>query len=225
MEVEPLDKLKLEDVGLDTCSHGLFLSSRGVPSVDEPEPQPLPNFPSLDVSLGDQRSPEPPIKPHCAYSFRMKEVDNLTIHILPSPHVAPFHPKDVYHHYYPCIDDPKKHYGFKPAFGKHLEEKHVTWAQFRKKRDKNTTLLVFDQAMVLQYVETVSGFHLTSSMFKGDDIIMFCDDVKAKEQEKKRCEADSTDTLHVGHKIEGIFTPLRETFSRALPPMEAMYHL
>ncbi|GJZ18770.1 hypothetical protein Tco_0555360 [Tanacetum coccineum] len=26
------------------------------------------------------------------------------------------------------------------AFGKHLEEKHVTWAQFRKKLDKNTTL-------------------------------------------------------------------------------------
>ncbi|GKE63209.1 hypothetical protein Tco_1513576, partial [Tanacetum coccineum] len=26
------------------------------------------------------------------------------------------------------------------AFGKHLEEKHMTWAQFGKKRDKDTTL-------------------------------------------------------------------------------------
>ncbi|GKC35274.1 hypothetical protein Tco_1047658 [Tanacetum coccineum] len=30
------------------------------------------------------------------------------------------------------------------AFGKHLEEKHVTWARFGKKLDKNTTLQVRD---------------------------------------------------------------------------------
>ncbi|GJW00330.1 hypothetical protein Tco_1555581, partial [Tanacetum coccineum] len=55
MEVEPLDHTKLEDLGLNTCIHDLFFSSRGVPSVDEPEPQPLPNFPSLDENLGDNR--------------------------------------------------------------------------------------------------------------------------------------------------------------------------
>ncbi|GJV86964.1 hypothetical protein Tco_1530902 [Tanacetum coccineum] len=44
MEVEPLNHIKLEDLGLNTCSHGLFVSSREVPSVDEPKPQLLPNF-------------------------------------------------------------------------------------------------------------------------------------------------------------------------------------
>ncbi|GKB53109.1 hypothetical protein Tco_0903862 [Tanacetum coccineum] len=43
----------------------------------------------------------------------MKEVDHLTIHIPPLPHVASFHPKDMYCYHHPCIDDPKKHYGFK----------------------------------------------------------------------------------------------------------------
>ncbi|GKC84650.1 hypothetical protein Tco_1140367 [Tanacetum coccineum] len=52
MEVEPLDHTKLEDLGLNTCSHDLFPSSREFPSVDEPEPQPLPNLPFLDVNLG-----------------------------------------------------------------------------------------------------------------------------------------------------------------------------
>ncbi|GJZ63229.1 hypothetical protein Tco_0619650 [Tanacetum coccineum] len=86
-------------------------------SFYEPEPQPqlLPNCPSLDVSLGDKRVPEPPIKPHSPDSFRMKEVDSLTIHTPPSPHMASFHPKDMYCYYHPCIDDPKKHYGFKPG--------------------------------------------------------------------------------------------------------------
>ncbi|GJU92944.1 ribonuclease H-like domain-containing protein [Tanacetum coccineum] len=55
MEVEPFDQTQLEDVGLNTCSLDLFLSSREVPSVDEPEPQLLPNFPPLDVNLGDKR--------------------------------------------------------------------------------------------------------------------------------------------------------------------------
>ncbi|GJZ29964.1 hypothetical protein Tco_0575011 [Tanacetum coccineum] len=45
----------------------------------------------------------------------MKEVDHLTIHTPPLPHVASFHPKDTYCYYHPCIDDPKKHYGFKPG--------------------------------------------------------------------------------------------------------------
>ncbi|GJT16457.1 hypothetical protein Tco_0875163 [Tanacetum coccineum] len=48
------------------------------------------------------------------------------------------------------------------SFGKHLEEKHVTWAQFGKKQDKNATLQDFDGALDLQCVETASQFPLTS---------------------------------------------------------------
>ncbi|GKA46785.1 hypothetical protein Tco_0739668 [Tanacetum coccineum] len=64
-EVEPLDYTKLEDIGLNTCSHDLFLSSKELPSVDElePQPQPLPNCPPLDASLGTERGLKPPIKP------------------------------------------------------------------------------------------------------------------------------------------------------------------
>ncbi|GJY53315.1 retrotransposon protein, putative, ty1-copia subclass [Tanacetum coccineum] len=61
MEVEPLDHMKLEDLDLNTSTHDLFLSSRGFPSVDEPEPQPLSNLPFLDVNLGDKRGTNPPI--------------------------------------------------------------------------------------------------------------------------------------------------------------------
>ncbi|GJU95659.1 hypothetical protein Tco_1320415 [Tanacetum coccineum] len=115
MKVEPLDKTQLEEVGLNYCSHDLFLSSSEVPSVDEPEPQPqpLPNCPSLDISLGDERGPKPPIKLHSPDSFRMKVEDHLTIQTPPSPHVASFYPKDVYCYYHSCLDDLKKHYGFK----------------------------------------------------------------------------------------------------------------
>ncbi|GJW15672.1 hypothetical protein Tco_0019805 [Tanacetum coccineum] len=115
IEVEPLDETQLEDLGLSTCNHDLPLSSREVPSFDKPEPQPQPppNCPPLDVSLGNERGPEPPIKPLSLDSFRTKVVDLLTIHIPPSPHLASFHPKDTYCYYHPCIDDPKKHYGFK----------------------------------------------------------------------------------------------------------------
>ncbi|GKB98068.1 ribonuclease H-like domain-containing protein, partial [Tanacetum coccineum] len=81
----------------------------------KPQPQPLPICPPLDISLGDKRGLEPPIKPHSLGSFRMKEVDHLTNNTPPSPHVASFHPKDTYCHYHPCIGDPKKHYGFKPG--------------------------------------------------------------------------------------------------------------
>ncbi|GJV07527.1 hypothetical protein Tco_1345183 [Tanacetum coccineum] len=116
-EVESLDEIRLKDLGLNICNHDIPLSLWEVPSFDElePQPRPLPNFPSLDVCLGKERGPEPPIKPHSSNGFRMKELDNLTIHTLPSPHVASFHPKDMYCYYHPCIDDPKKHYGFKPG--------------------------------------------------------------------------------------------------------------
>ncbi|GKB16531.1 hypothetical protein Tco_0850454 [Tanacetum coccineum] len=117
MEVEPLGQTQLEDVGLDTCNYDIPLSSREVPTFDElnPQPSPLPNFPSLDVSLGEERGTKPPIKPYSPESFRMKVVDNLTIHTPPSPHMFSFHPKDVYCHYHPCIDNPRKHHGLKPA--------------------------------------------------------------------------------------------------------------
>ncbi|GJR69266.1 hypothetical protein Tco_0015331 [Tanacetum coccineum] len=98
IEVEPLDETQLEDLGLNTCNHDIPLSSREVPSFDEPkpQPQPLPDCLPLYLSLGDERVPEPPIKPHSSVTFKMKKVDSLTIHTPPSPHVVSFHPKDTY---------------------------------------------------------------------------------------------------------------------------------
>ncbi|GKE81501.1 hypothetical protein Tco_1551501, partial [Tanacetum coccineum] len=59
MEVEPLDKTQLEDLGLNTCNNDIPLSSREVPSFDEPEPQPqaFPRFSSLEVDLGRRKRP------------------------------------------------------------------------------------------------------------------------------------------------------------------------
>nr|GEW39352.1 hypothetical protein [Tanacetum cinerariifolium] len=97
IEVEPLDKTPLEDLGLNTCNHDILLSSREIPSFDEPkpQPQPFPCFPSLEVDLGEERGPKPPIKPPSPDSFRIKEVDHLTNHTPPSPYVASFRPKDT----------------------------------------------------------------------------------------------------------------------------------
>ncbi|GKC55689.1 hypothetical protein Tco_1083287, partial [Tanacetum coccineum] len=57
MEEEPLDHTKLDDVGLNTYNHDIPLSSREVSSFDElePQPNPLPNCPPLDISPGDKR--------------------------------------------------------------------------------------------------------------------------------------------------------------------------
>ncbi|GKC28478.1 hypothetical protein Tco_1035772 [Tanacetum coccineum] len=117
IKAEPLDETPLEDLGLNTCTYDIPISSREISSFDEPKPQqqPFPSFPSLEVDLGEERDLKPPIKPPSPDSFRMKEVDHLTIHTPPSPHVASFHPKDTYCYYQPCTDDPKKHYGFKPG--------------------------------------------------------------------------------------------------------------
>ncbi|GKC82684.1 hypothetical protein Tco_1138401, partial [Tanacetum coccineum] len=117
IKVEPLDETPLEDLGLNSCNHGIPLSSREIPNFDEPEPQPqpLPSCPSLEVDLGEERGLEPPVKPPSLDSFKMKEVDHLTNHTPPSPHVASFHPKDMYCYYHPCLGDLKKHYGFKPG--------------------------------------------------------------------------------------------------------------
>nr|GEY06422.1 ribonuclease H-like domain-containing protein [Tanacetum cinerariifolium] len=56
LEIEPLDHTKLEDLGLNTYSPDIFVSSREVCRGDEPEPQPLPNFPSLDVIFDKESS-------------------------------------------------------------------------------------------------------------------------------------------------------------------------
>ncbi|GKB07043.1 hypothetical protein Tco_0835276, partial [Tanacetum coccineum] len=94
MEVEPLNKTQLEDLGLNTCNHDIPLSSREVPIFNEPEPQPnpLPSCPSLEVDLGEERGSDPPIKPHSPDSFKIKAVDKSTINIPPSPHMVSFHP-------------------------------------------------------------------------------------------------------------------------------------
>nr|GEV33575.1 lysine-specific demethylase JMJ25-like isoform X1 [Tanacetum cinerariifolium] len=100
IEVEPLNQTKLEEVGLN-CNHNTPFISRDVFSFDGPEPQPLLNSPSLDVSLGDVIGLEPPIKPHSSDSSRMKVVDYLTTQTSASPHVANSHPKGVYSYYNP----------------------------------------------------------------------------------------------------------------------------
>ncbi|GJS00803.1 hypothetical protein Tco_0317311 [Tanacetum coccineum] len=114
IEVEPLNETKLEEAVLN-CNHNTPFSSREVPNFDGPEPQPLLNSPSLDVSLGDVIGPESPIKLHSPDSSRMKVVDYLTNQTPPSPHVANSHPKGVYSYYNPGINDFKRHYGFKPS--------------------------------------------------------------------------------------------------------------
>ncbi|GJT51546.1 hypothetical protein Tco_0977703 [Tanacetum coccineum] len=76
IEVEHLNKTKLKEVGLN-CNHNTPLSSREVPSFDGPEPQPLLNSPSLNVSLGDVIGPEPPIKAHSPDSSRMKDISSI----------------------------------------------------------------------------------------------------------------------------------------------------
>nr|GEV12539.1 retrovirus-related Pol polyprotein from transposon TNT 1-94 [Tanacetum cinerariifolium] len=116
IEVEPLDETPLEDLGLNTCNHDIPLSYKEVPSFDEPkpQPQPLPNCPPLDVNIGYKRGTDTPIKPHSLNSFKMKVIDKSTINTPPSPHLVSFHLKDLYCYYHSCIDEPKKHYGFKP---------------------------------------------------------------------------------------------------------------
>ncbi|GJU62091.1 hypothetical protein Tco_1243926 [Tanacetum coccineum] len=114
IEVEPFNKTKLEEVGLNG-NHNTPLSSREVPSFDGPKPQPLLNSPSLDVSLGDVIGTEPPIKLDSPDSSRMKVVEYLTTQTPPLPHVTNSHLKGMYSYYNPCINDPKRHYGFKPG--------------------------------------------------------------------------------------------------------------
>ncbi|GKE41537.1 hypothetical protein Tco_1468821, partial [Tanacetum coccineum] len=53
IEVEPLNKTKLEEVGLN-CNHNTPLSSREVPSFDGPKPQPLLNNPLISVWISQK---------------------------------------------------------------------------------------------------------------------------------------------------------------------------
>ncbi|GJR83877.1 hypothetical protein Tco_0154662 [Tanacetum coccineum] len=57
IEVESFDETQLEDLGLNICNHDIPLSSREIPSFDKPEPQPntLPNCPSLDVIFDEKK--------------------------------------------------------------------------------------------------------------------------------------------------------------------------
>ncbi|GJX46822.1 putative ribonuclease H-like domain-containing protein [Tanacetum coccineum] len=103
IEVELLNKTKLEEVGLN-CNHNTPFSYRKVPSFDGPEPQPLLNCPPLDVSLGDVIGLEPPIKLHSPDSSRIKIVDYLKTQTPPSPHVVNSHPKGVYSYYNPGLE-------------------------------------------------------------------------------------------------------------------------
>ncbi|GJW36678.1 hypothetical protein Tco_0059598 [Tanacetum coccineum] len=137
IEVEPSEETPLEDLGLNTCNHDLPLSSREVPSFDkpDPQPQPLPNYPPLDASLGNKRGLKPPIKPYSPDSFRMKALDNLTIHTPPSSLVASLHLRDLYCYYHPCLDNPKKHYGFKLSLLGHSGSLGVDFSNFEMIED------------------------------------------------------------------------------------------
>ena len=98
---------------MDTRSHNLSLSSREVPSFDElePQPKPLPNFPSLDVNLGIEIGPDPPIKPFSPGSFTLKVVDSRPC--IEEANIGVNH--DLRHLHHPFVSDHKKHYGFKPG--------------------------------------------------------------------------------------------------------------
>nr|GEV78478.1 hypothetical protein [Tanacetum cinerariifolium] len=115
IEVKPLDQTKLEDVALS--NRYIPLISREIPSVDELEPQLLLNFSPLDVNLGEKSRTDPPIDPYSLDSFRMKVIDALTIHTLPSHHIASFHREHVYCYNHRGLGNPKKHYEFKPGNG------------------------------------------------------------------------------------------------------------
>lgn len=108
-----MDQSPLEDIGLNTYSDNLTLSSREVPSFDEPEPQPkpLPNLPSLDENLGIEIGSDPPIKPYSPGSLRTKVVDSKPCR--QEANIGVENDLTCLHH--PFMIDHKKHYGFKPG--------------------------------------------------------------------------------------------------------------
>nr|GEU29394.1 hypothetical protein [Tanacetum cinerariifolium] len=82
---------------------GVVFVKREFPSVDEPDPQPLPDLPFLDVNLGGKRGTDLPINPYSPGSFRMKVVEPLTIHTPHSPYVAYVHQTGAYRYYHPYL--------------------------------------------------------------------------------------------------------------------------
>ncbi|GJZ47788.1 hypothetical protein Tco_0601620 [Tanacetum coccineum] len=61
----------------------------------------------------------------------MEVLDNLTIHTPPSSLMASFHLRDLYCYYRPYVDDPKKHYGFKPGLLGHSRSLGVDFSKLR----------------------------------------------------------------------------------------------
>ncbi|GJT64216.1 hypothetical protein Tco_1015696, partial [Tanacetum coccineum] len=55
-----------------------MMEDKEIPNLDElePQPQPLPSCPSFDISLIEERGPEPLIKPHSPDSFRIKMIED-----------------------------------------------------------------------------------------------------------------------------------------------------
>ncbi|GJU87615.1 hypothetical protein Tco_1295161, partial [Tanacetum coccineum] len=143
-----------------------------VPSFDGPEPQPLLNSPSLDVSLGDVIGPEPPIKPHNPGSSRMKGLESKEVsplgeelslfdrpnkvergRILEAHRLESILQQQISQCMAPSYHDGRKAHLLEDkqklsvgvfdevysAFGRHLEEIHVTWAHLEKKRTRLRT--------------------------------------------------------------------------------------
>ncbi|GJU31047.1 hypothetical protein Tco_1174636 [Tanacetum coccineum] len=154
-----------------------FRLSQGV--TPEPQPQPLPHCPSLDVSLGNERGSKQPIKPHSLDSFRMKAIDPLTIHTPPLPHVASFHLRDLYCYYHPFIDSPKKHYGFKPGLLGHSGSLGVDFLK-------------------LEMIENDSELEIKEVSFLGRGLNL---PVRPKEVEKVRIK----DSHHLEHIFQQVF--------------------
>ncbi|GJV14426.1 reverse transcriptase domain-containing protein [Tanacetum coccineum] len=161
MEVEPLDHTKLEDLGLNTCNHDIPLSSKEIPSVNEPKPQLLPNFPPLDVNLASKRGTDLPINPYSPDSFRMQEITigNLRIGIFEEKKKISLQTLETASGLILTAS---------PALGWILEKIHMTWAHLEKKRTRLRLYTKSLEEIRIQTVETASGFLVTSSGIASD---------------------------------------------------------
>ncbi|GJX79591.1 hypothetical protein Tco_0327740 [Tanacetum coccineum] len=135
--------MKLEDLGLNTDTHDLFLSSKGFPSVDEPEPQLLLKVSPLDVTLGDKRGTDPPINPYRpgkkAHLLEDKQISSVDVF------------DEVYF-----------------AFGRHWEELHVTWAHLEKKQTRLRTYTNITQDNNKKIYNHTKDVAVTASHVIGD---------------------------------------------------------
>nr|GEU68788.1 hypothetical protein [Tanacetum cinerariifolium] len=212
IEVEPLDETQLEDLGLNTCNHDLPLSSMKVLSFDElePQPQPLPNRPPLDVSLRNKRG----LEPHSLDSFRLKVVDQLTIHIPPSPHVA---------YYHPSLGDPKKHYGFKPSLLGHGGSLGVDFSKLEMIEDdflrEGLSLPVRPKVVGKQNqgdVNDALGYKKKSVVVTSDPLALVAEKTKVKKRKKKvevQTESEGSDDEDISD-LKKITALLAKAFNR-----------